>query len=158
MELLKNWIMYITSAAVLSAVCMGIIPEGRAKKAVSLVCGFVTLLCLAYPITDGRLDELSGALPEFDFSDRIEEKAGETKQIATRIVIQEELGAYILDKGKEMGVEIEEAEVSVRWSDEGYWYPVKAEIRLKNNGTASEEFKNVISQELGIEEKDIYWS
>ena len=158
MELLKNWIMYITSAAVLSAVCLGILPEGRAKKAVSLVCGFVTLLCLAYPITDGRMDELSGVLPEFDLSDGFEEKAEETKQIATRIVIQEELGAYILDKGKEMGVEIEDVEVSVRWSEEGYWYPVKAEIRLKNEGAASEELENMILKELGIEESKIYWS
>ncbi len=155
MELLRNWILCVTGAAVLSAVCLSIVPSGRVKKTVQLICGVVTLLCLAYPVTDGKLDELGKF--EFDFasSDAFREKAEETDQVVTRKVIEESYEAYILDKGENLGVEITSADVSVRWSDEGYWYPVKAEIEAEQK---SAELTDAISRELGIKTENIYWS
>ena len=119
------------------------------------MCGAVTLLCLAYPITDGRLQELENF--EFDFAtaDIFEERAKETQQVATRAVIEEQYETYILDKGKEMGTEITSANVSVRWSDDGYWYPVRAEI---NAPFESSEFTQTVSEDLGIPIGNIYWS
>ncbi|MBQ8831749.1 MAG: hypothetical protein IJ017_09130 [Oscillospiraceae bacterium] len=155
MELLRNWILCVTGAAVLSAVCIGVVPSGRVKKTVQLVCGVVTLLCLAYPVTDGRLDELGSF--EFDFADAdiFEQEAYETEQVVTRKVIEDRYEAYILDKGEKTGVEIASADVSVRWSDEGYWYPVKAEI---DASFESAELSQVIAEELGIPTESIYWS
>ena len=154
MELLRNWILCITGSAVLSAICLNVVPSGRVKKVVRLVCGAVTLLCLAYPVTDGSLRELGNF--EFDFSaDVFEERAKETQQTATRAVIEEQYETYILDKGKEMGAEITSAEVSVRWSDDGYWYPVRAEI---NAPSENSELTQSVSEDLGIPIGNIYWS
>ena len=75
--------------------------------------------------------------------------------MVTRKVIEESYEAYILDKGENLGVEITSADVSVRWSDEGYWYPVKAEIEAEQK---SAELTDAISRELGIETENIYWS
>ncbi len=158
MELLKNWILNTTGAAVLSAICLSIVPEGRGKKAVALVCGMVTLLCLAYPLTDGSLSEIEGIIPDFRVSDEISEKADETEQIVTRTVIEAELEAYILDKGEKAGVVIRSVDVSVRWNTDGYWYPTGAEIYLQDGYTASDELTDILSKELGIEPNNIYWS
>ena len=155
MELIRNWILCVTGAAVISAVCISIVPDGRVKKTVQLVCGVVTLLCLAYPVTDGRLDELGSF--EFDFGNAevFREKADEAETIVTRKVIEDRFEAYILDKGENLGVEITAVKVSVRWSDEGYWYPVKAEIEAPYK---SQELTDDISRELGISAENIYWS
>ena len=125
------------------------------KKTVQLVCGVVTLLCLAYPVTDGKLDELGSFDFEFAETNVFEAKAAEAEQVVTRVVIEDQYEAYILDKGDEMGVEITSADVSVRWSDEGYWYPVRAEI---NAPCENAELTQVISKELGILSENIYWS
>ena len=155
MELLKNWILCVSGAAVLSAVCISIVPKGRTKKAVQLVCGVVTLLCLAYPVTSGKIEELEGFAFDFGDVEVFEEKAQETERAVTRLVIEERYSAYILDKGKMLGVEITAADVSVRWNDDGYWYPVKVEISANN---ASDELTRIIAEELGIEPENIYWS
>jgi len=153
-ELLRNWILCVTGSAVLAAVCLSIAPKGRVQKALQLICGLVTLLCLAYPVTSGDLGDLEGF--DFDFTDTtFEEDARETERAVTRLVIEDEYSAYILDKGFEMGVEITSADVSVRWNDEGYWYPVRAEIAAPFE---SAELTQVISKELGLEPENIYWS
>lgn len=158
MELLKSWILNTTGAAVLSAICLSIVPEGRGKKALTLVCGMVTLLCLAYPLADGSISEIEGILPDFRISDQISEKADETEQIVTRTVIEAELEAYILDKGEEVGVVIRSADVSVRWNTDGFWYPTGVEIYLQDGYTASHALTDILSKELGIDPNNIYWS
>ena len=84
-----------------------------------------------------------------------QKEAAETEKTVSRLVIEERYAAYILDKGFEMGVEITSADVSVRWNDEGYWYPVRAEIAAPYE---SAELTQVISKELGLEPGNIYWS
>lgn len=158
MEFLRNWILYVTGAAVISAVCLNITPKGRVKKTVQLVCGLVTLLSLAYPITSGKLSELEG----FEFAaaeiETFERDAEETEKVVTRMVIEGEYAAYILDKGEKLGISLAEADVSVRWNDEGYWYPVRADIKVIDREADTEEFVQAISEELGLNRNNIYWS
>ena len=158
MELLRSWVMYVTGAAILASICMNIVPKGRSGKAVKLVCGMVTLLCLAYPLTSGGIDELEGF--EFARSEitAFEERSKETELVVTRLVIEREYEAYILDKGEDLEVEISSADVSVRWSDEGYWYPVKAEINADLQNAEQLKLTQIISEELGIDPNNIYWS
>lgn len=155
MAFLRNWILCVTGSAILSALCIGILPKGRVKKTVQLVCGVVTLLCLAYPVTSGSLNELEGFSFDFGKTEIFKEKAWEAEQIVTRRVIEDRFCAYILDKGENLGLEIMSANVYVRWSDEGYWYPVKAEIKANEE---SAELTQIISEELGIAPENIYWS
>ena len=158
MEFLRNWILYVTGSAVLSAICLNVVPKGRVKKAVQLVCGLITLLCLAYPVTSGKLDELEG----FEFAaheiEYFANDAAETEKTVTRMVIEARYAAYILDKGEKLGVGIAEADVSVRWNDNGYWYPVRADIKTAESGGDTQELGRIISQELGLDLNNIYWS
>lgn len=148
--------LYVTGAAILSAVCLNIVPKGKTKNAVRLICGLITMLCLAYPVANGMLDELDGFVLMDDKAESIIQEAEETEKVITRVVIEERYGAYILDKGKEIGVDIVSADVAVRWNENGYWYPVSAEIRTGENITDNEELTNIISEELGIDRSEIY--
>ena len=85
MELLRNWIFCVTGAAVLSAICINIVPSGRVKKTVQLVCGVVTLLCLAYPVTDGKLDEMGSF--DFEFAETKVESAAWVKRITAATTV-----------------------------------------------------------------------
>ena len=43
MELLKSFVLQLVGAAMLSAAALALTPEGRVKKVVQIVCGFVVM-------------------------------------------------------------------------------------------------------------------
>lgn len=158
MELLGKWVMYITGAAVLSSIVLSIVPKGRIKKAIKLICGLVTLLCMAYPVTNGMLSEIEGFELAENETEFIAQEAHQTERIVSRMVIEERFEAYILDKGKDYGIDIISADVTVRWSDDGYWYPVRADIHVTDIAVDKEPMTEDIFKELGVERNEIYWS
>ena len=159
MEILKTWIMSLAGAAVLTALCMAITPEGQAKKAVKFVCGLVMIVCFAAPIIGG-LPHISVDMGRFsaDAGD-IMARAKENTETVTRTLRQSHCETYISDKGKLLGLEELEVSVEVRWSEEGYWYPVSAEIQgAIGSPDAVQNLEWYITTELGIQEDAIYWS
>ena len=159
MEILKTWIMSMAGAAVLTALCMAVTPEGQAKKAVKFVCGLVMIICFAAPIIGG-LPKISLDISRFsaDAGD-IMSRAEENTETVTRTLIQSQCETYISDKGKLLGLEELEVSVEVRWSEEGYWYPVSAEIQgAVGSPETISSLEWYITTELGIQEDAIYWS
>lgn len=110
----------------------------------------MVLLCLLAPInTKNSLPDRVESFSEKKES--IAEKIAADEKEATRKVIQEKFEAYIIDKGKNFGITDLHAKVALRWSEEGYWYPVSAELFSDNSGEI-DVLCDVISAELGIEE------
>lgn len=158
MEVLRAWVMGITGAAVISAVCIAIAPEGRAKKVVRLVCGLLTIICLALPVTKNKFDfagKLAGI--EAGTEDFLSE-VKKSEQTVTRLVIQERYETYISDKGAQLGIDIAEVSVKMRWSSDGYWYPVSADITADSEEAGKNSLKDHITAEMGIDPGNIYWS
>ena len=71
-----------------------------------------------------------------------------------RRVIESELEAYIMDRAEGLDAELSGASVTLRWSEEGYWYPW--ECRLEGPA-ANAELSELIEAELGIPEARQYW-
>ena len=97
MEILKTWIMSMAGAAVLTALCMAVTPEGQAKKAVKFVCGLVMIICFAAPIIGG-LPKISLDISRFsaDAGD-IMSRAEENTETVTRTLIQSPVSYTHLD-------------------------------------------------------------
>lgn len=158
MDGMRSWIMSIAGAAVISAVCLAITPEGRTKRVVRLCCGLVTLLCLLSPLA-GRKIDISDKLAQVKWeTEEIMSQARDSEQTLTRAVIQEKYGAYISDKGIKLGLDITEVSVKVKWNSGGYWYPTGAEITGTGDAPAKEELERCIASELGVDRNEIYWS
>lgn len=158
MHIMRDWIMSIAGAAVISVVCLAIAPEGRTKRVVRLCCGLVMLLCLLSPLT-GRKIDISDKLAQVKWeTEKLMSQARDSEQTLTRAVIQEKYGAYISDKGVKLGLDITAVSVKVKWSSGGYWYPIEAEITGTGEVTARDELERYIESELGVDRNEIYWS
>lgn len=74
-----------------------------------------------------------------------------------RTVIESELRAYILDKAAQCGVSLADAQVTLQWSTDGYWYPYA--VRLVTAGAAeNSHLAQTIEADLGIPRARQEWS
>jgi len=140
------------------AAVLALTPEGTPKKMVRLVCGAVSVIAVLSVITQFRFDDYS----KYIFNSREEAKrvvsqAEEDVQVQKRIIIEESCVSYILDKGNELGAQIS-VRVKAMWSQEGYWYPVEAEISGACDAAAQKALTRYMENELGIREDKQIWS
>lgn len=156
---LHSWVMGIAGAAMVTAAALTITPEGRVKKVVSLVCGLLTVIALIKPVTSFDSAALMTSLEAYRqeaawFSSDIQS----ANENLTRRIIAEKCQAYILDKGKSLGIADLEASVTTAWSEEGYWYPDGAVLKTSADNAAREELGRIIRAELGIPPEELIWS
>lgn len=152
---MKTWIMHLTGAALLSMLAVSITPDGRVKKAIKLICGFAVMLSLINGFTDFDFSFYSKSLAEYKSdAEKLIADSMEEQSLLEREYIENECSAYILDKAMELGIECESANVKVRWSEDGYWYPVEAEI----GANANSQLADIIEGELGIPVEEQTWS
>lgn len=148
-ELIREWLLGISSAAILLALIDQIVPEGGAKKVVTLAGGVFLVLVAISPIIkidESALKDLTGQY-QSDVQERSEELRRE-QEFLFESIIEEQTAAYILDKANELGVSCR-VSVTVAWSDEA---PVPHTITLWGSWTKSQrdELRQWIETELGV--------
>jgi stage III sporulation protein AF len=158
-EALRSWIVGIAGAAMVTAVAMTVTPEGRVKKVVSLVCGLMTVIALIKPVVGFDYGSFSEYLARYkneaeSFSADIED----TNENLTRRIIEERSEAYILDKGKSLGMTDLDASVQLSWSVDGFWFPSGAALKTNADAEKRQELGRAIEAELGIPSEELNWS
>lgn len=153
-EWLRSWVLGLVGAALFCALAAALTPRGPVRELVRVLCGVVMASALIAPLL---------SLPAADYALNLARWRSEGEAAAaggerlgeemSRPVIEARLGAYILDKAGALGAEITDAAVSVRWTTEGVWLPVAAELR----GPYNARLAAAIEAELGIAQEEIRW-
>ena len=155
LSLLRDWILSISGAAVFCAVMTEICPKGWVKKVVHILCGMVMALALLSPLMELDMGSYSLNLARYRREgEKIVAGGKDLAETYSRTIIEEECRAYILDKAVALGLSVEDAQVSLRWSSEGFWYPAQCEIE----GEYSASLSSAIAAELGITPESQKWS
>ena len=152
---LRQWILTITATALICAVAKALTPGGAGKKVMGVVCGFAMMAALLSVTGDVDAGGIGAYMDRY--RREAEAYAGEASEAGarqTRFIIEERCEAYILDKAASMGVSLRSVSVTAKWSDEGFWYPVKAMLE----GDESGELSRTIEAELGISRENQVWS
>lgn len=152
---LRSWVLGLAGAAVVCAICTELTPKGRVKGVEKLLCGVVMTLALISPLL--RLDYDAYALNLARYQQLAQTLSAETEEISdtlSRTFIAGKCRAYILDKAKELAPHVTDAAVTLRWSGEGYWYPVSVSVE----GAYSEALSALIESELGVGREEQRWS
>jgi len=157
-EQIRHWITGVAVTSMISGIALALTPTGKVKKVVELVTGTAVILALIAPVTEFDFSGYSMGLAEYRnnlaaFESGIEE----VNNRLSRTIIEEECGAYILDKAQVFGLDISSVRVTVKWGDEGWWYPHEVYIKTKQQ-TVLPELARVIEADLGIPEVRQYWS
>ena len=151
LDVVQKWVLGFAGAAVFCAVAEAMTPEGKAKSVQKMLCGAVLTIALFYPVINMDFEAYSLNLALYKTA---AEASRDKADNLSRLFIEERCAAYILDKAKEKGQDISSVKVSVKWSSEGVWYPVGAEIE----GNYSAELSRLIETELGIKREDQVWN
>jgi hypothetical protein len=159
MGLLREWIMGLAGAAVVTGLALSLTPKGRVRSVMRLVCGAVMIIALIKPVIEFDFDAYSIGLARYRADmEHITASARETSDRLQRTIIEEECSAYILDKAHILGLDCTKAEVTVKWGDEGYWYPYEAHLQINGPQEQLNRLAGLIEAELGIPRERQHWS
>ena len=153
-DILRSWILGLAGTAAICAVARLLTPQGRVKRVVELLCGVAMTAALLSPLLELDLSDYGFHLSEYRAgAAELTDDAETLRQSLDRSIIEEKLEAYILDKAQSLGAEVTAAQVTMQWSTEGFWYPVRAELQ----GSFHAGLSRLIEAELGISESAQSW-
>ncbi|HWS43258.1 MAG TPA: stage III sporulation protein AF [Pseudoflavonifractor sp.] len=135
-ELIRSWLVGITCAAMIVALAESLSPAGAARKVGRLTGGLVLLLAILRPVAALDPGDLSGILAQY----RVEAAGYGTllddeNERLMKAIIEEETGAYILDKAASIG--IQDCTVTVTVADGER--PVPEAVTVMGNLTESQQ-------------------
>ena len=145
---MRQWLLGILYAAVISSVALTVTPGGRVKNVTRMCCGLLCALALAGPLLELDMEQLAVSISVYgQAAQSVVKNAEEETKTMERTYIEEKCAAYILGKATEAGAAVSGAAVTARWDAEtGVWYPWSASV----TGTWSSKLASVIEAELGI--------
>ena len=153
---MRQWIMVVFAASLLSAMALALCPEGRVKPVVRMVCGVICALAIASPLLRIDADSIAAALAAYSQQAGVITEEGESEEIMLkRTYIEEECAAYICVKAEEAGTELFGASVQARWDDDALiWVPWSVTL----DGAYDKELSVLIERDLGVPAARQEWS
>ena len=145
---MRDWILGVFSASLLSAVALALCPPGRVRTVTRMVCGVVCALAVAAPLLTVDVAEIAAGVARYRQQAEIIMADGEEeRKMLERTYIEEECAAYICGKAADTGAEIAGASVQARWDEAGLvWYPWSATV----DGAYDPVLSGIIEGDLGV--------
>ena len=154
-----EWVRAIAGAALICAAAIALPPKGRVKGVLKFVCGLVLLSAILSPLLKKDFTLYSMDMSAYrSHAEEITQSTQENQNKLSRTIIEGKLEAYILDKAQSLNVALESAQVTMKWGDEGCWYPYEATLTGNIPQRKKNLLSNAIEAELGIPEENQYWS
>ena len=156
MESLGNYILSVTSAAILLAVLLTLLSKnGSTSSLLRLIGGLFLTFTLVVPLTDLKLDDIFDSFLNISSDgNSIAAYGQECYQTELASIIKQRCEAYILDKAQSLGAELT---VEVTVSQDDMPVPLGATMRGSISPYARSQLASVISDQLGIPKEDQQW-
>lgn len=143
MEILRQWLVGITGAAMIVAMADSLTPEGTVRKIGRMVGGLVLLIAMVKPVMALDFDTMAFSNLHLEIDER-QEELEKTDTELLKTIIGEKTGAYILDKAEEMGIPCRRVEVTCTVGEENVPYPSAVTIY----GDFEEGQRNALSRKI----------
>ena len=146
-ELLGNWLMGVTCAAMILALAEGLSPAGGPKRAARLAGGLLLLLAVVKPLLSLDGSALTQAMTEYRLDAEWSAQAleGENKTLM-KDIIEAQTAAYIQDKAAALGIT---CTVQVE-ADQAAEYPVPKVVTITGALSREEQQRLAAVDEAGI--------
>lgn len=156
LELIRQWLVGITCAAMITALAEGLAPPGAVQKIGRFTGGLVLLTAVLKPIAAVDGQALSRALTEYRldlsaYSAQLEEE----NRALTKSIIEEQSAAYIVDKAAALGLS---CQVRVEADGSGEWpIPWSVTVTGDLDGPAREALTRQIQEDFAIPAQRQYY-
>ena len=156
-DILRSWLLALTAAALLGAVCKSVTPKGKVRAVVLLACSAASAAALLSPLkrldSEMILGEIAG---QYARQTAESERLEQTNDALRRSIIESMTEAYISERGKALGLELT-VDVQARW-DGSYWLPWQAELTASGPEQAKSDLARLLETELGIPRERQSWN
>lgn len=145
--------------AIFCGTALRLAPEGSIKRIMSVLVTAALLLQLFASLGLRDLDALADDLGRMRESEqRFSQETDALRQRLDRLVIEDELRTYILNKAAQQGIDISEIELELHWQTEGYWLPRAVTLHGSASGREAAALARIVSAELGIRAENVRWN
>ena len=148
MGALGEWLLSVTAAAILCALAQGLIPSGPVRRVGRLTAGLVMAAALLAPLASLRgMDPerwLENWQPQEEMG-ALEEQRDETM----KTIIEEECGAYIVDKAAALGADCR-VQVVCAPEGEGVFLPWQVTVTGDLSAEQRARLTDQIQEDLGV--------
>lgn len=144
--------------AIFCGAALRLAPEGSVRRIMSVLVSAVLLISIFRFFGIHPTEELFRGLgKQQEYERRFAAQAQERRQGLDRLVIEEELRTYILNKASERGLQITGIRLEMRWQTEGCWLPWS--VTMTGSGSESERraFQRELEAELGVPSERQQW-
>ncbi|MBR5792565.1 MAG: hypothetical protein IKY34_05615 [Ruminiclostridium sp.] len=149
MELLRTWVLGVTAASLVFAVAEAIMPRGTVKKVGKLTGGLILVLVLLQPLSGLDYQDLYDQVMSLPAVSLTQQTLEEQTNRALETGIEEELAAYIAEKGAELGIPCT-VWVNCVPDVEGVPIPMGVEVTGPVTQAQKEALQALIAQDLGV--------
>lgn len=156
MEVLRDWLLGVLAASLLTAVALAMMPDGPVRSVGRLLGGLLLFLAVVRPVLGfdyGALrDILAGYTAELEETGQA---LVETQEQLTESIIAQGTDAYIQDKTAELALDCR-AEVAWDWSGDA---PVPAQVTVTGDLTPGERetLTQAFCEDLGLEPEQVIY-
>ena len=158
MESLRAWLLSLAGVALLTALA-SLFPTSESLRRVTKLAGGVALTCLLFsPLVTFDYDAYAAALQDYHVSVSTDGAVSDSSERLQRTVIESEMRTYILDKAAQCGAALDDAQVTLQWSTDGYWYPHEVRIVSEADENQRAKLSDCIQTQLGISVENQDWS
>lgn len=156
MEGLRQYILSVVAAALVCSLVSCVMPQGKARQLLRLLCGAVLTTVVLGPLMGIDNISLSDFLEQWEVDAAYYTAQGEQMtQDALAESIKGQTEAYILDKADALGAAIQ-AEVTLNQSDP----PVPVSVTLTGEASpyVRSRLEAILESDLGIAKENLKWT
>lgn len=146
---MRGYLLSVTAAALVSALLMALVPEGRARRSVQLGCGLLLALTALGPVMQLDYDTIAAQIAQIHLNTETARTGVEVenRELQARI-ISGQAETYIWDKAAALGAAVE-AEVETRDLGSGP-YPWRVTLRGECGVEKRAALTRIIEEDLAI--------
>lgn len=150
MDFLRNWLIGITTAAIVVALADSLMPDGSVKRIGKFAGGLLLMLAILKPVLNLDYETMAGALAGYRYEVQEYSMSLEVEnERLKKIIIEDRTGAYIRDKAVELGLS---CSVSVQCSrnENEQFYPASVTVYGEMTQGQRDELTRIIEAEIAI--------
>ena len=153
---LRDYLLCLTSAAILCAVVKSVLPgKGPSSRLITLICGAVLTVTALKPIVSVDLKDIDEIWSRYVVPDSYYTDIGENMSAeAMADIIKEKCEAYIQDKATSLGLDIT---VSVDLNEDDIPAPAYVRISGQASPYGRSMLQQIIASELGVGKEGQEW-
>lgn len=142
-EAIRTYLLSVIAASVLTVLVRSVVPDGAVKRAASVICGVLVMLCALSPLLSIDSEQIAQSIWRTQMQTEALQTGVEVKNRAlVSDIIKEKTQTYIWDKAASIGLDVT---VEVEMRDDGE-YPYAYAVTL--TGIAGEAQRRTLTQTI----------